>query len=344
MWPFKDKEKRAANASAQGTASYTDAVVAGLVKRNSGGVIQPETLSVVQAAVALYQRQFESAHLDGDKKAVDAISPYLSWVVANLTLRGEAFLYVGSDESVIPATLQSLVGEPGGMVSYKLNTLGASRTSTVTAGAGSVWSFINRPRPENPFRGTPPLERAGLTGDAAGQLEKWFELISKQLPVNLIVLPEDLDQKQASGVGEVINEASECGYPAVFGSQDGKSPSLLSSAISGSQTSRADLRAAFSAELAGLLGVPYPLLVVGTAGGNTIRESLRNFHRLSLRPIATIIERQIMLKAGLSLTIRFPDASVSDHQATARAMKSFTDAGLSKAEAAGILGLQIEGA
>ena len=338
MWPFK--EKRAAGGTA---TSYTDEVVTSIIRRNTGDGNHPEGLSIVQSAVALIQRQFESAHIDGDKKAVDAISPYLSWVAANMSLRGEAFLYLDEQENVIPSTLQSVVGNPGTPVTYKLNTLGASKTGTVSASASSVLSFINNPRRENPWRGTPPLEKSALTGAASAQLEKWFELISKQLPVNLVVLPETLDRKQSDGIGEVINDAAECGNPAVFGSQDGKSPTLLSSAVSGGSTSRADLRAAFSAELSGLIGVPYALLVAGTAGGNTVRESLRNFHRLTLRPFATIIEKQVMAKTGLSLAISFPHSSITDHQAQARAMKSYVDGGLTVEQASHILGLQIEG-
>ena len=114
---------------------------------------------------------------------------------------------------------------------------------------------------------------------------------------------------------------------------------MVSSAHQGG-TSLADLRTSLAGDLSALIGVPFNLLTPGTSGGNAVREALRLFHRLTLRPLATVIEREISHKTDMTISITFANAAITDHQAQARALKSYVDAGLTVPQSLRILGLE----
>ena len=338
MWPFKT-EKRAA---VDGAGNYTDDVVNRIVRTAQGSLIDPNDLASVQAGIGLIQRTFEGADYAGDQRAIDSIKPFLSWLVGCLVLRGEAYLYINDNGDLVPATLSQVKGEPGGSPVYKLILISPSgHTETISAAASSTLAFISRPG-RNPWRGVSPIGQAGLSGQAAAFLERGFELIAKQIPVSIIGVPDKLSLQQADGIAEVISKAARDGVPAVFGSENSTNPTIVSSATQGSQTAGADLRQTLAGELSALIGVPYPLIYSGSTGGAVVRESLRIFHRLTLRPLATVIQNEVKRKTELSIAITFSNASVVDHQAQGRALKSYIDAGLTMEQAAHILGIELQ--
>ena len=337
MWPFATKEKRAAVDS----NSYTDAVVEKIVRTAQGNVIEPDQLAILQAALGLIQRSFEGAEYAGDQRAIDSIKPVASWLAGRLALLGEAYLYMNDAGAVVPATLSDVRGEPGASPLYKITLISpGGSTRVISAGSSSVLAFISRPG-ANMWRGVSPVARAGLSGQAAAYLERGFETLAKQLPITVFAPDETLSLEQSEEVSDALIDSAKKGLPAVIGVEGGKM-SIVSTAQQGSGTSGADLRQSLAGDLSALLGVPHNLLVAGRSGGNAVRESLRIFHRMTLRPLATVIQDEVKRKTDMNIAITFSNASVVDHQAQARALKSYTDAGLTMAQAAHILGLEIQ--
>ena len=313
MWnPLAKKEQRASG----GDRNFTDVVVNNLVNAARGDTVDTDALAIVQAGVGLIQRTFEAADYAGDQTAINSIKPFLAWIVGRLVLNGEAFLYLDEQGVIIPCSLLQIKGEPGGLLSYRLSLIGADgNTREVTAAQSSVLSFISRPG-RYPWRGVSPIIQAGLTGKAAAYLERFFELQSKQKPLTVIGFSKPFTPEQGTAIADTLTNAATAGQPAVFG-HDGGSPSMVSSAHQGG-TSLADLRTSLAGDLSALIGVPFNLLTPGTSGGNAVREALRLFHRLTLRPLATVIEREISHKTDMTISITFANAAITDHQGASK--------------------------
>ena len=340
MWPLKAKEKR----SAVDTSDYSAVVIDQWERRATGDLVDPEQLASVQAAIGLIQRSFEGADFAGDQTAINSMKPILPWIAGRLALCGECFLYLDDDGNVLPSTLIEISGDPGNDPVYKLNLMSPNgRLKKITTAGANVLALISRPG-RNPWRGISPVQESGLTGSSAAFLERFFEVQSRQFPITLVTFPKHLGTDQSRGVAKNLFNAASRGVPAVFGASDsgGLTPSIQSSAHLGGQTSGADLRRDLASDLTSLVGVPRTLLNPGTGGGNAIRESLRLFHRLTLRPLATVVEKEVRRKTDLTLSISFANAAVVDHQAQARALKSYVDSGLTLEQAAFVLGIKIE--
>ena len=341
MWPLKTKEKR----SAVDTSDYSAVVIDQWERRATGDLVDPEQLASVQAAIGLIQRSFESAEFAGSQTAIDRLKPLLPWIAGRMALRGECFLYLDDDGNVLPSTLIEISGDPGDDPVYKLNLISPNgRLKKITTAGANVLALISRPSLTNPWRGVSPVQESGLTGSSAAFLERFFEVQSRQFPITLVTFPKHLGTDQSRGVAKNLFHAASRGVPAVFGASDsgGLTPSIQSSAHLGGQTSGADLRRDLASDLTSLVGVPRTLLNPGTGGGNAIRESLRFFHRTTLRAMASVIEKEVRKKTDLTLAISFANAAVVDHQAQARAMRQYIESGLTLEQAAFVLGIKIE--
>ncbi len=90
--------------------------------------------------------------------------------------------------------------------------------------------------------------------------------------------------------------------------------------------------------LASALGVPQNLLVGGAQTG--LRESLRVFISTTLQPLAARFRHEAQEKLGLDDEWSFPNLVASDIATRARAFKQLRDAGIEKADARRITGLE----
>ena len=97
-----------------------------------------------------------------------------------------------------------------------------------------------------------------------------------------------------------------------------------------------DARAALDVTTAAAAGIPLELLVATAASAS--REGFRRFERMTLRPTARMIEREIRDKTGTAVELNFAELAAADVMSRARACASLVAAGFDRTEAARMAG------
>ena len=340
MWPFAKMEHR---------ESATDAIVSALISQAGGASVTPsvEALGTVEACAGLWSRAFASATVEPQTPATSALTPVvLAAIGRGLAVRGEA-VFVIDVNGAVELTQASSWKVAGGtrpeswryIVEMPLPQGGVVKR---TLSADAVLHVRYATRPGAPWAGVSPLGMADETRALATWIERRLAEETSTATSYVLPLPEgaDVDKLKADikgGRGRLhIVDTTSTGWgdgTAAAPRQDWKSNRLGADP----PDSLGKLRSDVKNDIFGVYGIPSS--IHGTGG--SARESYRQFLASTIQPLAKLVIEELSDKLDTpTLVLGFTELRAADIASRARAFKQLVDAGMDKAKAASVTGLE----
>ena len=306
---------------------------------------------MVEACAGLWERAIASATVTPNSAPLRAVGPDVLAIAGRmLAMRGEAAFAIDVAEGMprlLPASTWTMTGGPEpSRWRYRLDLSGPSGVAMrAVAAAGVVHVRVNVDG-RRPWRGVSPLDRAAKTGELAARIEAGMTDEAKIPTSRIVSLAGQRDQIErisnalkkggivATGVGQSHTEQ----VPAsrFVPGRVGPAPDQVSEA----------LRTQAGRDLAGAFGVP-PALLNASGDGAGQREAWRRFWIATVAPIGRVMETELRAKLDGNATVAFEALRASDEDGRSRAVsrraaafKTFIDAGVERAEAMRLAGLE----
>ena len=353
-WPWQQREVRE-------SALFTDAIVAAIAAGASGTGAKASATAALEAAAGAVARGFAAATVeDVPAPVADALTPGV------LALIGRGLIRGGESVFHIEVERGALVLRPVGSWDvrgpwreadwkYRIDLFGPSGNVTRFVPSAAVVHARYAVDPSRPWHGVGPLGWAALSG--------------KLHAAAVAALDADMQAASAYAVpmppGENTDDGADdplAGLKSAVVSAKGKSVFVETTAGSFGADQRdaprqdwvqKRLGADPPAALAGLhdasavavlaaCGVD-PVLAGLTKGDGTLaREVYRRFERMTLQPLARIVEAELAAKLDApGLTLDFRSLRSSDFAGIARGLKAMVEAGVSLPDAAEQLDLDL---
>ena len=345
MWPFRNREARAA---AESSASYTDVLAALLVARAEGTAIDPAATAALETAAGLVARAFSVATVTPAGARTAALSAsLLACVGRELIRRGEAVFVLGVDGGRVRAHPASHWEVRGGRTPeswwYRLDMPAPDSTGTVTAPGAGVLHFRFASDPRRPWQGIAPLSWASSTGRLSGALEQALAgeaggpfghvIPTPDVGTDRTELKADLE-KLRGGIKLVDTTSSGWGEsrgaaPASDWKQQRIGADPPASVVS--------LRSEAAMAVLSACGVPPPLVSPGD--GTAAREAWRRFLHGTVHPLGEVVAEEASRKLGIDVALSFDRLFASDLSGRARAFQSMVNGGMDAGKAAALAGL-----
>ena len=341
------------------TTSYTDAVIASILSRATGGA-QGDVLATgaVEAASALVGRAFASATLN---PAMPAVTPAILGIIGReIIRRGECVFAIDVDREtglrLTPASSWDISGGPEPESwSYRVDLSAPGGTvSRVVSGAGVVHV---RPyvEPSAPWRGLSPIASASLTARLLSETESALADESAGTRGHVLPMPQgnagdddddDADDSLSKLQADIANlkgktalvETSSAGWGEGRGAapQTDWKPQRIGA---NPPDSLRQLRGDAEMCLLGAMGVPVEL-ISARSDGAAVREAWRRFAHSTLAPLGEHVAAEFAEKLDApGLALDFSSLFASDITGRARAFASMVQAGMDVERAAGLSGL-----
>lgn len=342
-WPWQQKTE------VRQSQPFTDAIIAALASGVSGNAASPAASAALEAAAGHISRGFAVATVEGAPDMVRAaLSPdVLSLAARTMVRRGESLflIAVGPGLSLSPAGSWDVRGgsKPDTWF-YRLDTYGPSSNETRLVPSASVLHFRYAVDPARPWQGVSPLGWAAETGALHAGVQQALRSDMRAVPATVIPMPQQREQPDDADddpLGPIKRALLGAGGKSVFvettagaHGQDRQDaprqdwqqkrlganpPETLAALLS--QTSNMVMAAA---------GVDPIIAGLSRGDGTLAREAYRRFERLTLQPLARLIQTELRLKLDApDLTISFNSLRSSDFAGIGRAYKALRDAGMS---------------
>lgn len=345
MWPFG---KRTEQRSAQ---SYSDEVTALILARAAGETTDANLLAVVEACSGMWERAIASATVSPESGALRGVTPgVMAMMGRGLAYRGEFVASIEIDGGMVkllPAASWDIHGGGPDPMSwyYRVDMSGPSRTRTVPRLPESI-VHVRLADPRSPWRGRSPLNRSRATATLAARIETAMQREARIPPTRIAPTPlvgEDLklytDRLREGGImgtgaGQPISgdqQASSRWTPAVMKPE----PDQVFEA----------LRTRAGHDIASAYGVP-PALFEPRGDGAGQREAWRRFWAGTIAPIGRCVQDELRAKLDPMAVVSFDALAASDEDGRSRAVsrravafKTFMDAGIERADALRLAGL-----
>ena len=339
------------------SASYTDQVVTAILQSaSSGGVGTALATAALEASSVLYASALASCEVTGPTSITRALDA--SWrasVASSLVRHGQALYIIGADPVdgllLAPVSHWDVHGGPDeASWFYRCELAGPSSTAWRTRSAGEVlhlrWLVDNA----RPWAGVSPLQHAADTGSLAGWLDKRLSEeasgpVGSFLPVaKYDADPDaDLDADDADDPLALLRRdiGSARGQVLAVESQMATADSPASAPRKDFVVQRfganpprhlVELREQVARDVGGACGVPRALLD-SSASGQAAREAWRQFVSTSVDGLCRRIEAQVLDQLGVDVKIDTSPLGGRDLLARASALRRFTEAGMSVADA-----------
>lgn len=303
MWPFKRKQPQAETRSGNG---YTAMMMQARAEYITGTTGAAELTSAVQSCVSFWEAGFAMADVDG----TDLLTRRLRAVMARqLALRGESVFYV-TDDAMVPVSdwdLQTRLGRP---TAYRLTLPDIGGGQTVTALAGEVVHIVTGADARQPWAGTPPLHRSGLSAGLLQTMETLLSDVYRDAPIGSGVVPmpeskeadlQDIARGFKGARGKMLVRESvavqAAGGPqpnADWKPQDLTPDLQKTDALGAHGAARDAILCAF-----GVL----PAMLARNAQGPLVREGQRQLATWTLQPLAEIVSEELTNKLGQPVTM-----------------------------------------
>ena len=333
-------------------AGYTNAAVDALLA--SAGGNSPANVGATAAleqAVRTISLPFATADISGPVRAAEGLDgPFLVDLVRRLMLTGNSVYAIDLDPAGQIALLPASSFRVGGTAqrwNYELETptpSGQHVTRRIPAD-GVVHCRVNQTM-EEPWHGIPPWQSAGLTASTLAFIERSLRWDSEMPTGGLMPMPDGVNQAQANNLANALRNGKG-GLTPVETTASGFGQGQLAAPRAdydqkrfGPNIPQANLlvRDSTANQLLHAYGVSESLLV---SDGNAIIQARRSFYLDTVEPLARIIEREIAEKLDEPIRLDFTFANYRDHQRNSRALQSYITAGLTLAQAAAIIGIDL---
>ena len=346
---FEFLKHRSKGLEARADGGYTDLLVQLATANASGGTDQATETSAVEFSVGLLGRCFAVGTV---QPMIPALTPaFMAMLIRTLLLSGNfvSLIDVGSDGMIQlrPASTFDILGDPEPATwRYRLDLSGPSRTVTRRAPYDGVVHVRLNASTFTPWRGTSPLENAGVSGELLGRLESSLRDESRARSGNLLPVPGGLQDSVLATLSADL--AAMRGHTAlVETTADGAGAGRGNSPQTDWQPRHfgpffgqynVELRRDVGANICSALGVP-PALYTGGGAGD-MRESYRQLLVAGIQPLASIIMAELSEKLEVPVSLSFRKLQAADVAARARAYGSLVQAQLDKVLALELSGLE----
>ncbi|MCE2494039.1 MAG: hypothetical protein J4F40_15805 [Alphaproteobacteria bacterium] len=350
-WPWSKPERR---------ASYTDSVVSALLSAASGKAASATATAAVEAAAGAVARGFAAASIEGAPGPVaDALGPHvLARIGRDLIRHGDSIHVIqtaGGALRLAQAGAWDIRGGPDPAQWWvRADLFGPSGNVTRLVQHAGVVHCRYAVDPARPWIGVGPLQWASMAGDLHAGVVASLAADMRAASAYAVPMPpgenageesdDPLDGLRAALLKakgkSVFVESTRGGFggdhrdaPA----RDWKQERLGADP----PESLAMLHDATANVVLAACGVDPVIVGFGKFDGSFAREGFRRFERLTLRPLARIVEAELRAKLDApGLTLDFGTLRASDFAGIARAYKALVESGLSPAEAAGQLDME----
>ena len=352
-WPWSRSVER--------RASYTDALVGAVFAQAAGTSTTAAATAALEAAAGAVSRGFSAATVeDVENPVADALTPSTMGLIGrDLIRRGESLFLIEVDRGGLalrPAGSWDVRGghrEADWM--YRLDLFGPSGNVTRFVPSASVLHVRYAVDPARPWHGIGPLGWAALSGTLhAGTVAA---LTADMQAASAYAVPMPPGETPADEADDPL-----AGLKAAVVKARGKSVFVETTASSfGGDTRDAPrqdwvqkrLGANPPEALAGLLdssatqvlaacGVDPVLTGLSKGDGTLAREAYRRFERMTLGPLARIVETELAAKLDApDLALNFDSLRASDFAGIARGLKAMLESGLTKEQVGKLLDLEL---
>ncbi len=349
-WWWQKTEQR------QSGGDFSDVVVRLLESQAAGTAADASSTAAVEAVSGLLSRAFSDAQIDAASWVQDAVTPsFLGQVGRDLIRSGDSMHVVRVRERVqlIPASSWHWEGnhDPDSWT-CRVTAYGPSTSTTWNLPARSIVFVRWGSTPGQTYVGTGPLSWASTTARLQSQIERSLADEAQGPLAQIIAVPQDggdggdddplriLKADIASARGRaLLTETTSGGFgegrvaaPQKDWQANRLGPTPPAPFVEAAKQSFQRVIAACGASPA----------LFDDSDGTSKRESLRQFHLGTVRPLARILETELTMKLETPVKLIFDSYSV-DLAGRAQAFGKLVGGGMAVNEALSITGLLAEG-
>ena len=355
-WPWSRRVER------RESQPFTDAILAAVTAGVSGAGATASATAALEAAAGVASRGFAAATIEGTPAPVEgALTPaVLALIGRDLIRRGESVFAIEVERGALalrPAGSWDVRGPwRESDWRYRLDLFGPSGNITRLMPSAAVIHCRYAVDPSRPWHGISPLGWASLSGKLHAGAVAALENDMKAASAYAVPMPpgenaQDQDDDPLSGLKSAIVKAR--GKSVFVESTAGSFGGDVRDAPRQDWVQRR-LGADPPEALAGLLdatalqvlaacGVDPVLTGLAKGDGTLAREAYRRFERLTLQPLARIVEAELAAKLDApDLALNFDSLRASDFAGIARSLKAMLEAGVSIDAASAILDIDLE--
>ena len=352
-WPWSKPETR---------ASYTDSIVSALLNAAAGTTFSASTTAALEAAAGAVGRGFAAAKISGAPPIIEAaLAPrILEQIGRNLIRTGDSLhllIVEGAELRLQEVGSWDIRGGPDPEQWWvRADIFGPSGNLTKFVPHSSTVHCRFSTDPARPWIGVGPIQWASSAGKLHAGVVNALTADTRAASGYAVPLPG------GSEAPDDENDNPLAALKLALTSAKGKSVFVETTAGSfGGDTkdaprgdweqkrlgadppdALAKLHETSATSLIAACGLDPAMLGFGRSDGTFAREAYRRFDRLTLRPLAKIVEAELRVKLGApELTLGFDSLRASDFAGTARAYGLLTEHGLTKIEAANLLDMEI---
>ena len=354
-WPWSRRVER------RESQPFTDAILAAVTAGVSGASATASATAALEAAAGVTSRGFAAATVEGASGPVErALAPgVLALIGRDLIRRGESVFAIEVERGELalrPAGSWDVRGPwRESDWRYRLDLFGPSGNVTRLMSSAAVVHCRYAVDPSRPWHGISPLGWAALSGKLHAGAVAALERDMQAAGAYAVPMPpgenaDDDDDDALAGLKAAVVKAK------------GKSVFVESTAGSFGGDTRdaprqdwvqkrlgadppetlAELLDVTALHVLAACGVDPVMAGLARGDGTLAREVYRRFERLTLQPLARMVEAELSAKLDApDLALNFDGLRASDFAGVARAYKALTEAGLSPDAAAGQLDMDL---
>ena len=346
-WPWQQKTE------VRQSQPFTNAIVAALGAAAAGDSASPAASAALEAAAGHISRGFAVATVEGAPDMVrDALTAdVLSLIARNLIRRGESLFLIEINNAGLalrPAGSWDVRGgwDPSDWW-YRLDLFGPSGNVTRFVPSASVLHLRYSADPDRPWQGVSPLGWAAETGALHAGVQQALRSDMRAVPATVIPMPqqrEQPDDEDDDPLGPIKRALLGAGGKSVFvettagaHGQDRQDAPRLDWTQKRLGPDPPETLAALLSQTANMVmaaaGVDPIIAGLSRGDGTLAREAYRRFERLTLQPLARLIQTELRSKLDApDLHLSFNSLRSSDFAGLARAYKALKDSGMAPAE------------
>ena len=346
-WPWQQKNE------VRQAQSFTDILVNALVSGASGDAASPSASAALEAAAGHISRGFAVSTVEAapDPVAAALTPDVLALIARNLIRRGESLFLIDVDDAGLALRPAGSWDVRGGWVEsgwwYLLNLIGPSGNVTRLVPSASVLHFRYSVDPARPWMGVSPLGWANESGALHAGVTNALRSDMKAVAATVIPMPEQRekpDNEDDDPLGPIKRALLGAGGKSVFVETTGAAHGQDRQDAPRQDWQQKRLGPDPAESLSGLLGLTGHMILAAVgvdpviaglqrSDGTAHREAFRRFERLTLQPLARLIEPELRAKLDApDLALSFNSLRSSDFAGLARAYKALKDSGMSPAE------------
>ena len=347
-------QQQVADLETRADSSYTDSLVAALLRQSRGQSVTPAIVSATSALEACAGKvglSFAAAEISGPDTVIAALTPEVMMMIGrSLIRRGELVLYIDTrtgNLQLLPVMSHNVSGDanPASWV-YEMTLPGPSGAMTAYAFADGVIHLRYSADPENPWRGVGPLGVAYLAGQLSAETVAALVDESSGPRGSFLTLPKDGDDSTITLLKRDIAAASGKMLTVESTADDwqagGKGPSNdWEQKRFGANPPDGLVQVAEMASREVYAACGLSTAIWGGATPAAAREAWRLALFSVIAPLGKLVESELRAKLDTGISLGWDELRASDLSGRARAFQSMVGGGMEVDRAAALAGLLV---